>query len=68
MDRVGPCLEGCPDMLGGVEVGRDLDRTIRSPRVERTPIVRSDNGYRLDAEPSAGPEHTNGDLPAVRDE
>ena len=68
MDRIGPCLEGGTYVLGGVEVGRDLDRSVRASRVERAPVVRSNDGNRLDAEPSAGPEHANGDLPAVRDE
>jgi hypothetical protein len=55
-------------VLGCVQVGRDLDRTVRSPRVERTLVVWGNHGNRLDAEPSAGAKHPNGDLPAVRDE
>ena len=68
MDRIGTCLDGGPDVLGRVEIRRDLDRPVRPSCVKRAAVVRCDDGDCLDAEARARAEHANGDLAAVRNE
>ena len=68
MDGVGAGLPRGAHVLGGVEIGRDLDGRICRTAVSRAAVVRGDDGHRPDAEPPAGAKHAQGDLPSVGDE
>ncbi len=67
VNGVGSGLERCADVLGGVEVRRDLDVLIGAPCVQGAAIVGRDHRDRFDPEPGAGAEDANRDLAAVRD-
>src|SRR5262245_60176699 len=66
MDRVRAGARSRADVLLRQEVARDLDDLVRTACVQRTAVVRRDDGNRLDAEGAAGAEDPQRDLAAVR--
>ncbi len=65
MDGIGAGLARGAHLLGRVEIGRDLDERVRRLRVERTAVVGSSDGDRLDALGDAGAEDAKRDLPTI---
>jgi hypothetical protein len=57
---------GGPDVLGRIEVGRDVGRLVRRAEVERAAVVRRRDGDRRDPQLAARAEDAECDLPAVR--
>ena len=68
MDRVGAALGGGAQVLGGVEVRRDLDRLVGGARVQRAAVVGCDDRDRREAERARGAKDAKRDLAAVGDE
>src|SRR5690242_11893898 len=68
MDGVGVRLTRGTDVLGRVEIGRNLDERVGGLGMERTEVVRRCHGDRLDPLGTAGAEDAQRDLPTVRDE
>ena len=68
MHRIGACLAGGADVLGGVEVARDGERLVGASRVERPGVVGLGDRHRRDPERAARAEHAHRDLAAVRDQ
>ena len=68
MDGVGARLARGPDVLGSVEVRRDLDRLVGRPRVQGAAVVGRGHGDGGDPELAAGAEHPERDLAPVGDE
>ena len=68
MDGVGSGLACGAHVLGGVEVGRDLDARVCGLGVKRTAVVGRGDRDRLDALAAAGAEDAQRDLSPVRNE
>src|SRR5205085_4158701 len=68
VDRVRLRLAGRPQVLRGLEVARDLDGLVGRSGVQRTEVVRRDDGDGRDPELPAGAEDAQRDLATVRDE
>ena len=68
MHGVGAGLASGAHVLGGIEVGGDLDERVRGLGVERAAVVGRRHGDRLDTLGAAGAEDAQRDLPAIRDE
>jgi len=68
MDGVGAGFPRRADVLGRVEVRRDLDERVGGLGVERAAVVGRGDGDRLDALRTAGTEDSQRDLTPVCDE
>ena len=66
MHAVRARLPGGADDLVGVEIGRDRDRAVGGPCVERPFLVWRGDCHRLHAEPLARAEDAGRDLATVR--
>mmetsp|Transcript_61313 Transcript_61313/g.159247 ORF Transcript_61313/g.159247 Transcript_61313/m.159247 type:complete len:261 (+) Transcript_61313:2565-3347(+) len=73
---VRPCLLGCGDDAGHIEVwcdrprllGPDLDGLIHAPHVQRPCVLLREDTHGLEAHLLASAGHAHSDLPAVRDQ
>ena len=68
MDGVGLGRERSANLLGGIEIRSDLDRSVCTTGVVGAAVVSGGDRDRLDPEPLARPEDAGGDLAAVRND
>jgi hypothetical protein len=68
VDELGACAAGGRDQSLRVQVGRDVDRGVRDPRVQRLLVPGPDRRDRRDAESPTGREDPDGDLAAIGNE